>query len=40
VGKGIDEKTTAVDGTTLKGSADTATDQRMRQILLIRPSSS
>ena len=33
VGKGIDEKTTAVDGTTLKGSADTATDQRMRQIL-------
>jgi predicted transposase YbfD/YdcC len=33
MGKGIDEKTTAVDGTTLKGSADTATNQRMKQML-------
>src|SRR3954469_21914222 len=32
VGKGIDEQTTAGDGTTLKGSADTATDQRMRGL--------
>jgi hypothetical protein len=33
VGKGIDEKMTAIDGKTLKGSADTATNQRMKQIL-------
>jgi predicted transposase YbfD/YdcC len=33
VGKGIDEKTTAVDGTALKGSADTAKNQRMKQML-------
>jgi predicted transposase YbfD/YdcC len=33
MGKGIDEKTTAVDGTTLRGSADIATNQRMKQML-------
>lgn len=33
VAKGIDEKITAVDGRTLKGSADLATNQRMKQML-------
>ena len=35
VGKGIDEKTAAADGKTMKGSADMATNQRMKQILSV-----
>ena len=35
MGKGIDEKIAAVDGKTMKGSADMATNQRMKQILSV-----
>ncbi len=35
VGKGIDEKTAAIDGKAMKGSADMATNQRMKQILSV-----